>query len=366
MQQIIPNTTAYRLVEAAGASDVSFNSAMMLTIQNLAYQQNVAMEKWYANGQKGPMPQIIPPPNADPHVRMEFLAKVKSQTRAIYFMRALLGAVSPVSADVTVGDFGLNAKLQADITATGSVAAGFQKFLHDNPNATPYVVSHSQTSTGASLPDTQQALDWVQNNVLKGPLSQYQYGAMWLMPRPTSDKYSAQAYLEEIANGLRTRDTPQQFLDAVYAENGDQIYYNALAQHEAALQSGANPSQEYAKWGAFVQHLQATQPIWWEQFNNGKRQADAIQSINELQEIYNKGLAPKTTQAASVGALLQQFQAYEQEYMSAGTQSNYSSAQKQIRDAWVQYCNGVKQSNPELDSVISSVFRDALTWYNQT
>jgi hypothetical protein len=364
IQQVIPNTTVYRAIETMGGNDTSFTSAMLMTIQNLAYRQNVAMRKWEADGQKGPMPQIIPPPDADPQALQTFIARVKNQTRVVYGMRAIIGALSPVSADVMVSDFGLNAKLQADITSQKSVSLGFQKFLHDNPDATPYVVSKSTTATGAKLPDTQGALDWITQN--QSLINQYQFGGMWLMPRLTDTKYSAQAYLEEIANGLRQRRSPDQFLNAIYAENGDQIYYNALAQHEAALQGGGDKSQEYAKWGAYMQQLQASQPIWWSQFNNGQRATDAVRSINELNDIYNKNLEPNTQQSADVGSLLTAFQQAEQSYMQAGTQSNYSTAQRQIKDQWIQYCNNLAAQNPNLDSIISSVFRDALTYYNQT
>lgn len=364
VQQLVPNTTLYRAIETASGNDTSFTSAFLMTLQNLAYRQNVAMREWYAGGQKGPMPEIIPPPNADPGQLQAFLARVKNQTRVVFGMRAVLGALSPVSADVMVDDFGLNAKLQADIKSTGSVSLGFQKFLHDNPDATPYVVSKSETATGAKLPDTQAALDWVTQN--QKLLSQYQFGGMWLMPRLTDTKYSAQAYLEEIANGLRARRTPAEFLNALYAENGDQIYYNALASHEAALHGGADPSQEYARWDSYMQMLQAQQPIWWSQFNSGQRQSDAQRSINELSAIYASNAQPNTPQSQDVGELLAAYQSTEQQYMQAGTQTNYSAAQRVIRDQWIAYCNQLAQQKPNLQSIISSVFRNALTYTNIT
>ncbi len=371
LQQLIPNTTAYRAVETLAANDTAFTSAFLMTLQNLAYQQNVAMQKWVAGGQKGPMPDIIPPPNADPNAIQAFLSKVKNQTRIVFMMRAIIGAVSPVSADVTVDDFGLNAKLQADIKGAKSVALGFQKFLHDNPNATPYVVSKSTTATGSSLPDTQAALDWIAQHKITDPnstLGKYQYGAMWLMPRPTDAKYSAQAYLNEIADGLRVRDTPEQYLKALYTENGNQTYYAALNIHEQAVQAATGNSgalsQEYAKWGAYMQTLQKQQPIWWAAYNGGTRQSDAQRSINELQDIFAKGLAPAGQQSDDIGSLLADYQNAEQAYMQAGTLPNYSSAQKKIRDQWIIYVNQLAQDKPNLAGIISSVFREALTYTN--
>ncbi len=365
LQQLIPNTTAYRVLETAMGDDTSFTSAMLMTLQNLAYQQNVATRKWQQGGQKGPMPSILPGPNADPGQLQLFLSRVKSQTRAVFFMRSIIGFASPVSAQVTVNDFGLNAKLQADITSQKSVSLGFQKFLHDNPDATPYVVAKSTTATGAKLPDTQGALNWVSANAAL--LKSHQYGAMWLMPRLTDTTYSSSAYLEEIASGMRVRKTPEQYLNSLYAENGDQVYYNALAQHEAALQaSPGGTTQEYAKWDAYMQMLQKQQPIWFSQFNSGQRVTNAQNSINELTDIFAKGLQPNTQQSTDVGNLLSAFQQAEQAYTQAGAQSNYSSQQKIIRDQWIQYVTQLAVQEPQLDSIISSVFKSALTSYNLT
>lgn len=368
LQQVIPNTTAYRFIESAEGNDTSFNSAMMLTMQSLAYSQNEAMAKWRKDGAIGPPPAIIPPADASPEQLQEFISKVKNQTRIVFFQRAILGAISPVSADVTVNDFGLNAKLQADINSSKSVDAGFQKFLLENPNATPYTVAESQTATGKSLPDTQGALNWIQDN--NALLTKYQYGGMWLMPNMKDNTYSSSAYYNEIADGLRTRLAPAAFLNSIYTANGDQIYYKALAQHEAIIQGAGSgtggATQEYARWDAYMQTLQAQHPIWWASYNSGQRQSDAQQSINQLTEIFAKGLEPKTQQSADVGALLNAFQSAESQYTQAGSASNYSTAQKQIRDSWVNYCDGLAQQEPQLASIISSVFREGLTYENVT
>lgn len=370
LQQLIPNTTLYRAVETYAGNDNSFTSAMLMTMQNLAYQQNVAMEKWNEGGQRGAMPDIIPPANASSEQLQTFLSRLKNQTRIVFAMRAIIGAVSPVSADVTVNDFGLNAELQTDINNAKSVTGGFQKFLEDNPNATPYTVSKSTVATGAKLPDSQAAIEWVQQN--QPLLSQYQYGGMWLMPTTNNDTYSAQAYYEEVASGLRLRDTPQQYLNSLYAANGDQIYYNALVQHESNLTAAgkgtAAENQEYARWDTFMQQLQKTQPIWWAQYNNGQRQSNAQRSINELTDIYSAGTAPatKTAQGQAVGALLAQYQQAEAAYMQAGSASNYSTAQSQIRDAWIAQVDQIAQQEPALAPIISSVFRNALTYENET
>ena len=192
------------------------------------------------------------------------------------------------------------------------------------------------------------------------------------MPQSNNDTYSAQAYYEEVASGLHVRDTPQQYLNSLYAANGDQIYYNALVQHEANLDGAgkgtAAENEEYARWGVFMQQLQKTQPIWWQQFNNGQRQSNAQRSINELTDIYNAGTEPatKTPQGQAIGALLAQYQQAEAAYMQAGSTSNYSSAQSHVKDAWIAQVDQIATQQPATRVHHFICVRDALTFTNQT
>jgi hypothetical protein len=52
--------------------------------------------------------------------------------------------------------------------------------------------------------------------------------------------------------------------------------------------------------------------------------------------------------------------------MQAGSASNYSTAQSQIRDAWIAQVDQIAQQEPALAPIISSVFRDSLTYTNET
>jgi hypothetical protein len=364
LEQLVPNQTAYRMVEAIQGDDTSFNSAMMDAMAGLEYQQNLAMANWRKDGSKGAMPTIFPPPTATPMQQQDFIDKVRNQTRALFVTRAILGNVTPLNADVVVNDFGLPEALQNDINRTGSYAAGVQEFLAKNPYATPFTTSHSTTATGFAIPETSAAMDWInQNNSL---ISQYEYGAFWLMPQAdTKGKYSAQVYQEQIADGLRTRDTPTQFLTSLYNEAGDAVFYPALTQHEDALQqAGHNTSaisEEYNKWDAFTQEMQAQMPVWASQQDQNQRLYNASQSISQLTEIYQNNLQGTGTQAQLVGQLLQTYQEASAKYTQAGMSNDYSTAQKTVTDEYENTVEGMAQANPQLAPVVKSVFRDALT-----
>jgi hypothetical protein len=367
IDQIVPNSTLNHILSATGGSDVSFNSAFLYTLASLDYQQRVAESKWIAGGRKGPAPTIAPPDGANAQEKQAFLQKVKNQTRAVFFMKAIIGAVSPIGAEVTVNDFGLTQKLQDDIKSQGSVSAGYTKFLQENPYATGFATSHSTATQSVSLQETTQAQDWV-----TGHIDQIKENPayLWLMPQMTDTKYNPTVYNEQIADGLRTRDTPQQFLDALYTTAGDSVYYGALTLHQQAVAAAGKNSTalnaEYTKWDAYLGQLQKTMPTWWENFSSGQKADDAVQSIQQLQKIYAANQQPPGAQSEEVGQLLTQFGVANAAYVAAGQSADYSSAQKTVRDNWQTWVTTVASEHPNLAPIINGVFRDALTANNPT
>jgi len=364
LQQLIPNQTVYRIVETATANDTSFNSAFMDAAQQLAYQQNLATAQWEKDGSKGPAPQIVPPPTASPLELQDFVNKLKNQTRVLFALRAIIGSVSPVSSDVMIGNYGIPQELQNEINANGgSYTKGVQAFLAKNPYASPFLTAHSQTVTGSAIPESKGAEDWINANwslIQSNPNA-----AMWLMPQLKDTTYNAQVYLEQIAQGLRTRDTPIEFINQLYTTAGDTVFYNALAQHEAALQSAGTDAgavqAEYAKWTAYTGMLQQQMPVWASNFDMNNRLIQGMKGLNELNTLFQAGQQGTGEQSQLVGQLLQIYNDALAKYQQAGTQSNYSSAQSLVRKQYEANVVAMGQEYPQLAPVVSAVFRDALS-----
>ena len=379
LEQIIPNATVERAFQdyaAQQGGDRAFNSSVFQTYQLLDYMQNEATDKWVKDGSKGSPPQIIPTQQQaanDPHVLQEFTSKVKNYVTTLYAMRAVLGFFSPISAEIEPQDFGFSAKLQEAITKAGSVNQGFTDFLTKYPNAVPYTVSESfvpgvqGTASGYSLSSSVPAQNWIaeHQSLLNNP--KYGNAVLWLMPQLKDEKYSATVYNEQIADGLRVKDTPTQFLDQLYYAAGNAIYYKNYAVFEKSLAAAGNDStaknEEYNLWNAFTTQLKQQYPVWASQFYSPNRVINATDAVTGLKAIFADGKAPPGPQSAGVEALLKSYDVASTQYAEAGRGVSYSTQQyqqAQVKDNWDNYLETTATAYPYLKPVIQSVFMQAL------
>ena len=372
-EQIIPNPAAQRILQAALGDDRSFNSAVMQTYQLAAYQQAVAEKAWLRGGRKGPEPEIVPPANATAMQKQQFQDKIRNLTRMNFFVRALVGFWSPISASVVVQNLGIPAHLNAYITKEGSVSLGMQAAYLDHPEWAPWMVSESyvpsevdQTQTsGYSLSSSIPAQQWVGDN--QTLLDHYGVAALWLMPQLTDATYSPTIYNEQIAQGLRLKDTPDQFLAALYTNAGNNLYYSALKIHESALTAAGNNTRavnaEYDNWNSYVATIQKQNPVWAENFLSANQQLNRQNAIKQLTAIFDDGNAPPGPMTDSVEFLLNQYNQAAANCQAAGQEPTYSmqlAEQKKVNDGWIAYVTDLETSQPQLRAVINGVFKEAL------
>jgi hypothetical protein len=370
--QLIPNAFVANMV-VSFSNDRAFQSSIMQAYQFADYQQGLAMDKWVKDGRKGPAPQIIPAANATAAVKQKFADQIKNWVRALYIARAVSAMVSPVSSDVVINNMGFPQKLTEEISQAGSVNLGMQNFLLKYPNATPYTVSQSfvpsdtdQTqSSGYNLSSSQAAENWISQN--QPLITKYGTAAYWLMPQLTNETYSPTVYNEQIAQGERVKDSPQQFLNALYTAAGDNLYYSGLTVHESTLKSlGSNENAknaEYTNWQNYVTVLEKQNPIWAESYLSANNQTNSQQVIQNLTQMFKAGDAPEDQQSVLVEALLTNYQAAAADYAAAGQGTSYSSeqyAQSQVNDNWIQYLDGIESSIPALKPIIQKIFKNAL------
>jgi hypothetical protein len=372
-EQLIPNAFVQRMLQAYNGDDRSFNSSVMQAYQYLDYQQAQAVTKWQKGGEKGPMPNIVPAQTAPAPQRQAFIDKIRNYVRWLYVARAITGMVSPVSSEVEIQNFGFPQKLNDEITKAGSVNGGMSNFLTKYPDAVPWTVAQSivpsnvdaTQTAGISLSSSVPAEQWITAN--QAVLDKYGVSALWLMPQLSNAKYSPTVYNEQIAQGLRVKDTPQQFLNQLYIAAGDNLYYEGLTVHENALAAAGNDSaaknEEYNAWDAWVKQVGAQYPIWYENFQSGTQAANTRDAITTLTKVFNDNAAPAGEQTDLVKALLEQYQTAAAAYSQAGNQSSYStqlSDQSKVNDSWIQYLDTLETQVPALKPIIQSVFKSAL------
>jgi hypothetical protein len=369
-EQLIPNAFVSHIVDTF-ADGRAFQSSVMQAYQLAEYQQAQAVDNWVKDGRKGPMPHIVPDPvslqNNTPQAQ-SFVNKIKNWTRLLYIGRALSAFVSPISSNVEMQSFGFSQDLNTEITKAGSVNLGMQNFLLHHPSASSYTVAQSFAPTGTggvsgvSLPTSEAGENWIVAN--HDLIAKYGSAAYWLMPQLENSKYSSTVYNEQIAQGIRVKDTPSQFLDQLYISAGDQQYYDSLTNHETALTAAGSSSvaknAEYDRWNSYVSKLQAQNPIWARDFFSNTRQFNAKDAINGLQQMFKDNAAPNTLQTQRVKYLLGNYEQAAAEYAAAGQSSNYSHEQSQVYDQWIQYLDSYAAAIPAMKPIVQSVFKVAL------
>lgn len=351
--QMVPNVIVQRLLTAAFPQfdSRSFNSTMMQTLATLEFEGKV------------------PPPGASAWQMQTFLDRVRNQTRIMYATKAIAGAVTPVSPEVTNQTYNnMNATLTADITKTGSVSKGIQEFIGKNPDATPFTVFQSSNQQGVSIPASVQAENLINENL---PLiRQYPSAALLLlMSQPKLDTaYSANVYQEQLAQGLRTKwfpggETPngelEGYLAQVYVAAGNSVVLGKwYPQYESQL-AGLTGSAKYAAeqaWQTTLTKYAQQNPVWGTWWNSDDKSTQRGEAVTQMKTLLASPDAPPGPIADDTRTLLQSYANYESELNIGSSDGFIGQSQSSINQDWKDYLYQTVAENPELTTVVTGLF----------
>ena len=163
--------------------------------------------------------------------RQQFLDQANTAAQALFVGKILTSFALPVPTSL-IEKFGSSAQLNAIMQQKlpdGSqipLNAAYQEFAIKDPMGALDTVSTSQTPFGA-FPQNQAYMSWAQ----KAPNLLSKDGIPFLAADliPSNGSWIAPAHQSQISLGLRSTDTPKEYMDAVLTSMGDNIYYNLLA-----------------------------------------------------------------------------------------------------------------------------------------
>jgi hypothetical protein len=303
-----------------------------------------------------------------------FLDRVQNQTRILYAAKALVGAVTPVSPELTDTTYNqFTEQVSADITAKKSVSAGLQEFLTKHPDATPFTVWQSSELTGMSVPSSTAAENWINQNY--DLITRYPNAGILLMPTTgLSTKYNASVYNAQIAQSLRAKLNPEQwtqngavpsYIDALYIAAGNSIFYKWLAQYEQQIKGLAGTAKydaDQAFWGngtlgsGTIGKYAQQNPVWGNWFNSNTRETERGQAILQMTKLLTENPGLHSDIADNTRILLTGYAAYQNQITTLTTDGSSSSLQTQAKDSWDNYLAGVATKDPEMINVITGLF----------
>lgn len=360
-QLIMPNATVRRTYEALTKNDSnrSFANAEISIIQSLSFQQEQAMRKWKESGKSEDdpdAPSIVPGAAAGAVKRQEFLDRVRMQTRVLMMTKAAIGAVAPMSPQMNIGELGMTDEMQALIKAKG-FSEGTAEFLRLHPDATPYTVYKTTANTNSPLAATSAAGQFIENN--RALMGSHPYAAAWFIPQSQGD-FDNGVYNEQLAMGLRHRKSPEQVMKDIYVAQGDRQYFDEdkPAYDKAIAAAGGNKLKVQAiksQWSEYKRQFQKQNPIWAENIQSGDRGIERTQALDQMRDLFDKGLAPPGPQSDGIKSLLQDWDEYNSLRMPGGT-TRAEKQRKALGDRWQAYLKKRATDEPNLAPVIRKIF----------
>jgi len=357
--QLMPNAVARTIYHAIDAKETesSFFNATISSIASAGY-----------HGQ-------VPAADASPIEKQAFIDRIKNNAKSIMIMKALVGAVSPLSPAVTQEDAGLRDEfyklLKQKSAITGkqmTYPEALDKFISEHgTGAISYTISRTEGAIpGATMPYTNQAIDWIEGN--KDLLNSKQaVGAAFLVPQVTSLSGDAQAIHDEIVKmHLRGNKTPEQFLASYYTASGNNYIASQRTAHDNAMTALANAGQsqtaERSNWSAFVNAYGQSNPIWWDDYSSTKKTHLAQQAMTDFQEMFsgkdaqgNAVKIPTGEQAGLIKGLMTDWVSHNSAVLQLRA-NGASEAVKAEKDAWANYLKDRVNQDGRLNTVVNSVF----------
>lgn len=298
----------------------------------------------------------LPDANAAPAVQQAAIDRIKNNARSIVFMKGLVASFSPLSPTPVAEDFGVREEFQNLLDSGLTYPEAIQKFLaHHGSSYISYTVGKTSNTTGATINNTQEALDWITRN---HAVVQNHMSAAYFTPEGTTKTSDLTLYNEELNMGLRSKQTPEDFLNQMYIKSGSQTYRNDKAIHDAAVASYTSPDDikaENTQWSAHLEDLKKANVIWAADFTSESRDLRAIQLFSDMDHLFSTNQAPAGPQTALIGGLMSDFKLH----LAALASPPQGVTKTAERDGWNSYLDTVETQHPELANVIDNVFRRA-------
>ncbi len=316
-------------------------------------------------------------PDVTAHDREVLLDSVRAQTRNQMALRGIFAFFAPASPTTPEDDYGSETEADVLYRAAGIHSLkdemrvmiddyGYEKALavwaKVHPNELAFFTPGTEVGTGADAPITLEATNWMGNNARL--FEDYSEVAAYFIPNAPGE-FSQVAYNAQLAIGVRSKKSLEQFADQVLVRNSTNEYYAAKDAADKAINDAkASGNTEYAKqieesFSAWKKDFNATHPVFVEQQNlYGERANRRTQAVAELSQLLANEDVSGIPDAPGAAAMLQAYETYQQFQLSmSGDQSTDARVYKaQAAQSYRAYMLSVVAQYPGLIDLYNSVF----------
>lgn len=328
-----------------------------------------------------------PANNASPQELQGFQEKVKNWTRILFLTRTLYGFSAPASPELQMDPDQLS-KEYRDLLNQLPIEEATAEFMRRHPDATPYTVFQSKSASGATLPATTQAAEFMANN--EAFLSTYPQAGGWFIPQSSSDtKFSLPAYREQLALQMRQQKSPVQFYnDLKYSEAADTYFKNrdrkdvmlegvngptatklrtsdpALLQQIISEGAGAKAAGTRAQaintsWASWKDDFLATHPVFAQELSSPDAQNRRAETVAQLHQALADPRLPDTPQNDAIRSLVGAFDQVSTVITRLKGQTSTAAAnqRKAVKTAFGTWAEKFVADHPDAAGLYNKVFR---------
>jgi len=311
-----------------------------------AFEQQQIMDKIYANAKsnliiKGIFSFFLP---LSPNVTNDYYTKNLQSFRSEF-----LNMLKPVAQ----GGLGL------------TMQQALPKFLEEHGSkAVSYTVSAtSQDTGGANVPLSDTTISWLKNNtgLINDPA--LAVGAAYLIPQNTQGGNVAKIENELLAEHLRSKRTPSDFMNAIYIAKGwadigaDYADYQKYMANARATNNTYALGQGAAMWKQFTANYGLRNPIWFNDYSGTTRVVNANLAMDALLKIQKEGKMPNDPQSQGINDLLNNYKDFKPQLDATIINGKATPMHSALLDQWNTYLDQVSAQNPNLVNVVNGVFR---------
>lgn len=317
------------------------------------------------------------PANASPADKKAWLDRIQAHSLGLSLMEALIKPFDPMplhneapieSAPIAMQKAGLqNVKNEFNqlVKDTGSYQMAYEYWVQAHPDTIPFLTSADESTTGASIPQTQEAFDWMNQN--KDLLETYKEAAPYLIPQGDasgSSKFSYAPFQLAQQLGISSAIDNSQYLDKVQRVSSMQWYYNLEDQKKAAIaQTGGNTyaaDQVRAQYAPYEQAFFAMHPDTYQYVQAGSvRDAQRTQVVQEMAQMLQDPRVDTTTpQAQSMQRFLSLYAQFQYNLSAITARGTAGTAQKaSLAQQFDQVAQGYANQDATSAMLYNGLFR---------